>query len=145
MKQLFPFGFKIFDNNELTTATAIVAVLTIPNTVAMTMTYAMTTTTTTTITSSSFQGRPRFLGIQYPGLFNNEYTVSFIRIFEYRYTGRYKKISIANMPTVQAAAISFAGQGTECVFVADMSGNAYELSLIVDGIKATSQVVLKII
>ena len=143
MQQLFPFGFKIFDNNELTTATAIVAVLTIPNTAAMTMTYAMTTTTT--ITSSSFQGRPGFLGIRYPGLFNNEYTVSFIQIFEYRYTGRYKKISIANMPTVQASAISFAGQGTECVFVADMSGNVYELSLIVDGIKATSQVVLKII
>ena len=143
MQQLFPFGFKIFDNNELTTATAIVAVLTIPNTAAMTMTYAMTTTTT--ITSSSFQGRPGFLGIRYPGLFNNEYTVSFIQIFEYRYTGRYKKISIANMPTVQASAISFAGQGTECVFVADMSGNVYELSLIVDGIKVTSQVVLKII
>ena len=52
-----------------------------------------------------------------------------------------QKISIANMPTVQASAISFAGQGTECVFVADMSGNVYELSLIVDGIKATSQVV----
>ena len=33
------------------------------------------------------QGRPGFLGIRYPGLFNNEYTVSFIRIFEYRYTG----------------------------------------------------------
>ena len=52
-----------------------------------------------------------------------------------------RKISIANMPTVQASAISFAGQGTEYVFVADMLGNVYELSLIVDGIKATSQVV----
>ena len=52
-----------------------------------------------------------------------------------------QKISIANMPAVHVSAISFAGQGTECVFVADMSGNVYKLSLIVNGIKATTQVV----
>ena len=37
--------------------------------------------------ASSLQGRPGFLGIQHPGHFNNEYTVSFMRKFEYRYTG----------------------------------------------------------
>ena len=53
-------------------------------------------------------------------------------------------VEIVNKPTIQATAVVFSEQGTDKFYAAEMSGEVHEISLTINGLKATADVLRSI-